>query len=134
LTRTFLDSGVLIAAARGSEPATRRAFEILDDGRRSFVSSPFVRLEVLPKAIFHQRHAEVAFYEAYFEAVVDWVPPDQELLKEASRLAALFGLSAIDALHVAAATVAGADELITSEKAGRPIHRVSSLTVKTIHV
>jgi predicted nucleic acid-binding protein len=134
LTRTFLDAGVLIAAARGNEPSSRRAFEILDDAGRSFVSSPFVRLEVLPKAIFNKRFAEVAFYEAYFDSVEAWVTPDQELLGEASRLAAHFGLSAIDALHVAAASVAGVDELVTSEKPGRPIHRVSSPVVKTIHL
>jgi predicted nucleic acid-binding protein len=134
LTRTFLDAGVLIAAARGNEPSSRRAFEVLDDARRSFVSSPFVCLEVLPKAIFNKRLAEVAFYEAYFGSVEAWVTPDQELLEDASRLAARFGLSAIDALHVAAATMASVDELVASEKPGRPIHRVSSLAVKMIHI
>lgn len=108
--------------------------EILDDDRRSFVSSPFVRLEVLPKALFHQRLPEVAFYQSYFEEVAVWVRPDEDFLDEASRLAARFGLSAVDALHVAAATMAGADELVTSEKPGRPIHRVASLTITTIHL
>jgi predicted nucleic acid-binding protein len=134
LTRTFLDAGVLIAATRGTGSSYRKAMEVLDDDRRSFVSSPFVRLEVLPKALFHKRLAEIAFYESYFEAVKDWIGPDDTLIEEASRLGARFGLSAVDALHVAAATMAGADELVTSEKPGRPIHRVASLSVKTIHL
>jgi predicted nucleic acid-binding protein len=107
--------------------------EVLDDGRRLFVSSPFVRLEVLPKALFHKRLYEAAFYESYFESVKLWVSPDEGFLEEASRLASRFGLSAMDSLHVAAATLAGADELVTSEKAGRPIHRIAGLTVTTIH-
>lgn len=134
MTRTFLDAGVLIAAARGSGPSYLKAMEILDDGERSFVSSLFVRLEILPKALFHQRHAEVAFYESYFEEVDLWVDPDRALLEEAGRVATRFGLAALDALHVTSALVAGADELVTTEGSTRPIHRVAGLSVKTIHL
>jgi len=134
LTRTFLDAGVLIAASRGTGPSYRKAMEILDDGERSFIASPFVRLEVLPKALFHQRHSEAAFYESYFEAVDLWVGPDRALLEEAGRVATRFGLAALDALHVASAMLAGADELVTSERPTRPIHRVSGLSVRSIHL
>jgi hypothetical protein len=50
--RTFLDTGVLIAAARGQDVASIAALNILDDQSREFVSSPFVKLEVLPKAVY----------------------------------------------------------------------------------
>ena len=129
-----MDAGVLIAASRGSGPSYRKAMEILDDGQRSFVSSFFVRREVLPKPLFYKRFAEAAFYQSYFEEVQVWVDPDRTLLEEASHVAGRFGLAALDALHVAAAMKAGADELVTSERLSRPIHRVSGLSVKTIHL
>jgi len=45
-----------------------------------------------------------------------------------------YGLSAIDALHVAAAKRLTADELITTERATTPIHRVGGLVVTTIQL
>jgi hypothetical protein len=53
LKRTFLDSGVLISAARGTDNTALNALQILDDSDRAFVSSIFVKLEVLPKAIYN---------------------------------------------------------------------------------
>ena len=133
MTLTFVDAGVLIAAARGTGSAASKAAEILDDPDRSFASSVFVRLEVLPKAVFHRKAQEAEFYEAFFESVEIWVSPDHLLAEQAMTLAARFGLSALDALHVAAAMAAGADEVVTSEKPSRPIHRVTGLAVKSIH-
>lgn len=52
--RTFLDSGFLITAARGSGEMALQALEILDDPNRAFVSSIFVKLEVLPKAVYNR--------------------------------------------------------------------------------
>jgi predicted nucleic acid-binding protein len=46
---TFIDSGVLIAAFRGRDELSERAMAVLDDPDRSFASSEFVRLEVLPR-------------------------------------------------------------------------------------
>lgn len=64
---TFVDAGVLIAAARGGSIQARRAMDILDDPERQFASSPFLRLEVLPQALFNKRTAEAAFYEVLVE-------------------------------------------------------------------
>jgi hypothetical protein len=133
LIRTFLDAGVLIAAARGNDPLSQRALEIVRNQERVFVSSPFIRLEVLPKAVFHRQQREALFYWSYFEGVAVWVNPDQDLVEEADDVASRFGLAALDALHVAAALAAGADELVTTEKPGRPIHRVADLSIKTLH-
>jgi hypothetical protein len=46
--RTFVGSGVLVGAARGTEEVARRAMAVLDDPERTFASSALVRLEVLP--------------------------------------------------------------------------------------
>ena len=69
---TFVDAAVLIAAARGGSEQAARAMEILDDPEREFTASPFLRLEVLPQAVFNKREAEVAFYDAFFSAVSKW--------------------------------------------------------------
>ncbi len=67
-----MDAGVLIAAARGGTEQARRAMAVLDDPEREFAASSFLRLEVLPQALFHKRTAEVALYEAFFAAVTRW--------------------------------------------------------------
>ncbi len=99
----------------------------------SFASSDFVRLEVLPKASFHRREEERAFYEGFFGAVRHWAPIGEALIEEALEIASRSGLSALDALHVAAALAVGADELITCEKPGSPVHRVSGILIRTIY-
>jgi hypothetical protein len=129
---TFIDAGVLIAASRGNTDVARRALEILDDPGRSFVSSAFVQLEVLPKASFHRRKDEVLFYEDYFHNVDHWVEPGEALVTRAFSLAQEIGLSALDALHGAAALAANAAELVTTEKRSRPIHRLKRLQVTTL--
>lgn len=72
MKRTYIDAGVLIAAVRGSGPIAQRALDILDDPDREFASSIFVKLEVLPKAIYHKSEVEAAFYQAFFDAVLHW--------------------------------------------------------------
>ena len=65
-THTFLDSGVLIAAYKGSPSNEEPASLILDDPDRVFLSSPFVRHEVSPKALFNKQALEYRFYQGYF--------------------------------------------------------------------
>ena len=59
MRRTFVDAGVLIAAARATGALGVRALAVFDAADRLFVSSAFVRLEVLPKAVYFRRAAEV---------------------------------------------------------------------------
>ena len=89
-------------------------------------------LEVLPKASFHRRTDEVLFYEDYFRSVDHWVEPGETLVANALSLARENGLSALDALHGAAALAANATELVTTERRSRPIHRLTRLRVTTI--
>jgi len=131
--RTFLDAGVLIAAARGTDETAFQALQILDDPNRAFVSSIFVKLEVLPKAIYNGFKEEEAFYQSFFENDVElWVSFSDELADVAQQQAGKFGLSAMDALHVAAAISAGVDEFVTTEKPGKPLNRVKGIKVKSI--
>ena len=73
--RTFVDSGVLITAARGSGESAYNALAILDDPEREFVSSFFIRLEVIPKPSYFNRESELSFYNNFFDAVAIWADP-----------------------------------------------------------
>ncbi len=132
-TRTFIDSGVLIAAATGGQNLFERAFTVLDDPDREFITSDFVRLETVPKARFHKNEDEVRFYEEFFQAAAQSVDASKELVSLAQTEAETSGLNATDALHVVAACWAAADELVTSEKPQKLIFRTNSLPVKTIY-
>lgn len=132
MKRTYIDAGVLIAAARGQDSIAVRAFEILDDPNREFASSVFLKLEVLPKAIYHHNSSEVEFYEEFFSAVTSWADDLDALANHAYREACDVGLAALDALHVAAAVSVWVEELVTSEKPDKPIFRVRSLNIVSI--
>jgi len=45
-------------AARGNDEVAARALAVLDDPNRSFVTSDFVRLEVVPKPVYFGRTRE----------------------------------------------------------------------------
>ena len=65
---------MLIAGIRGTPEIADRAMELLNDPERLFVSSDFVQLEVLPKAVYFRQEAEVSFYRTYFASVTEMVP------------------------------------------------------------
>jgi predicted nucleic acid-binding protein len=129
MIRTFMDTGVLISAARGSDDTAQRSLAILQDLDREFASSPFLKLELLPKAIYNKREPEVVFYEAYFAIVTYWATDLEAILAAAYREVAEFGLGAMDALHIAAAVAVGAEEFITNEKPEKSIHRTPSIRI-----
>lgn len=129
---TFVDAGVLIAAARGSVDVSARAMAILDEPGRTFASSEFVRLEVLPKAVFNRKPDEADFYTEYFRSVSHWPGNSDSIIKSAYDVGVKFGLSAMDSLHVAVALTVGADEFITTETRDKPLHRVTGLRVLSI--
>jgi predicted nucleic acid-binding protein len=130
---TFVDSGVLIAAARGADKVARLAMNVLDDPDRTFASSALVRLEVLPKALRHHRDSEVKFYDTFFQSVSAWASISEPLAEEAFLQARNSDLHAMDALHIAAALSVGADEFVTTERSEKPINKLTAITVRTIH-
>jgi predicted nucleic acid-binding protein len=134
VTRTFLDAGVLIAAARGTGIIPVRAHALLDDPERSFITSEYIRMEVLPKALYYRRNQEVLVYEMFFSRAVQIVPSSSSLIRQAYTDACTFGLAALDALHVAAAKFSGAEEFITTERSTKPLFRVPGMVIKTIAI
>ena len=129
---TFIDSGVLVTAARGVGEDSEKALEILADSSCEFASSEFIKMEVIPKAIYNRKTAEAEFYESFFSAVTYWSNDIEKVIQDAYNIACQYGLAAMDALHVAAALSAGAEELITTEKRTKPMHRVTSINVVSI--
>ncbi len=128
MTRTFVDAGVLIAAACGVPGIAERALRLLDDSERRFVTSDFVRLEVVPKPSYYGYQDQVEFYEAFFSAARR-VPVSKKLLEEALLEGRRFGLSACDAIHVAVARRGQCEEFVTTEKRSKPLFRISDLKV-----
>lgn len=131
--RTYLDTGVLIVVARGKEDLVEKGLEIFNDPDREFISSPFVKLEVLPKAVHGKHKDEVEFYEEFFSSARYQIKASEHLVEEALRYANAHGLGGMDALHVAAAIEAKADELVTTEKPTKPIHRVKEVKVVSLY-
>ena len=126
--RTFLDSGVLITAFKGQPLPGGPAVAVLKDPDWIFLSSPYVHLEVCPKALFHKQRAEYAFYQRYFEQAV-MARSLKALLTLAVEEAARSGVGPMDALHLAAAHLLNADEFITTERPRKSIYRTSLVNV-----
>ena len=126
--RTFLDSGVLIAAFNGPSQLRELALQTLEDPVRLFLTSLFVRLEVLPKAIFNKQAAETRFYEGFFARAI--VARNlKAILTLGEKEAANSGVGPMDSLHVAAAHLLGAHEFITTERPNKSIHRSSLVNI-----
>jgi len=134
--RTFLDSGVLIAAFKGAPQLREVALQVLEDPHRVFVTSPFVRLEVLLKAIFNKQANERRFYEHFF-ARAEFASDLMAIFDLGEKEAAKTGVGSMDSLHLAAAHLMNADEFLTTEEANtegakKSIHR--SRLVKVVCV
>jgi hypothetical protein len=132
MVHSFIDSGVLIAAARGNLSRSQLALDILADRDRIFGSSIFIKLEVLPKSVCYQQTLESEFYEAFFQGVTYWMTDLDTLTQSAYQLACAHGLSGLDSLNVAAAILLKADEFITTEKPTKPMYRVPDIQFVTV--
>ncbi|MGH9898144.1 MAG: PIN domain-containing protein [Pyrinomonadaceae bacterium] len=125
---TFVDAMVLIYAARGQDIIRKqRALFVLADPDREFIASEYLRLEVLPQAIRYKWKNEQRFYERFFLGVSRWVDGTQ-LLSPAFDIACRHGVGAMDALHIAAALLAGA-EFVTAERPTKPIYQAYTKVV-----
>ena len=123
---------MLIFAAKGTTDAAALALPFLQDPNREFVTSDYVRLEVLPKATWMRNEAEIELYETFFRLNLRTIPTSAALLELAMDEACKIGLNALDAIHIACAVFGGAEELITSEKTTKPMHRTNLVRVVSI--
>jgi len=105
---------------------------IFNDPKREFVSSTFVQMEVIPKAVYNKNQDELDFYETFFKSVKIWADSLEQIIENAHQHTKVFGLASMDALHVSAALSVNSEELITTEKPSKPLHRVTGLKVTSI--
>jgi predicted nucleic acid-binding protein len=105
------------------------ALAIVNNRSRVFVASPFLYLEVMPKAIYFRRSSEIEFYTTYFDNVRIWINDVEAIVRIARGESERCGLAAMDALHVAAAYLAEAEALFTLERKTGGMHRASLVRV-----
>lgn len=122
----------MIFAAKGTTEAAALALPFLQDATRDFVTSEYVRLEVLPKPTCFGNQVEIEFYNAFFRLNNRTIPTSVALLELAMEEACRSGLNALDAIHIACAVFGGAEEIVTSEKVTKPIHRTRLVRVVSI--
>ncbi len=56
-------------------------------------------------------------------------PTSEQIIQNAHQIACTHGLAAMDAIHVAAALQIQANQLITTEKLTKPMHRVKLIQI-----
>jgi len=130
--RTFLDTGILLAAHRGVPPLRESARAILNDKGRTFIGSAFLYLETMPKAVHHRNASEVEFYRTFFDNVQIWIGDVESIVTIATEDSERSGLAAMDALHVAAAYLGEAEVFLTTESPRKSIHRTKLIPVVSI--
>lgn len=130
---TFLDAGVLLAAARTTSVHRIKALTLLADSRRKFITTDFVKLETTLKCDFHGYQQQLDFYEAFFESADVYLPDVAPIVKNAFQLGKQFGLNAMDALHISAAILAQADEFVTTERPNSPFQNVKGIKILSIY-
>jgi hypothetical protein len=86
----------------------------------------------LPKATFNKQQDETEFYETFLVLSPTGQPTSEQIMQDAYQIACTYGLAAMDAIHVAAALQIKADELITTEKSTKPMHRVREIQIISI--
>lgn len=88
---TYIDANVLIAAFRAQSAISDAAVAVLRDPNRSLLVSDALWLETVPKALFHRRPLEVAFYEGIFSLARRRVRWNETIMEKASELAPRYG-------------------------------------------
>ncbi len=133
-TPVFMDACALLIAFKGEESIANEALKYLDDPTNQFVVSQYLRLELLPKPRYNKIKEEEDFLEYFLNNAGNIeVHSSQSLSLSAFELACEYGISAMDALHVAAAKEGGAEALITGEKKTKPMFRVADLNVISLY-
>jgi len=134
MTLSFMDAGVLIQVVRGNEAISETTLDVIYAADRKLASSFYLMLEVLPKSQFNKRTDEIEFYQSYSTLVSVWATDWEAIHKEAERQARLYGLNAMDALHIAAALSVGADEFVTVEREGKSLFRTPDIRIVSVYL
>lgn len=125
----YLDSSVLISGSVENPLYAEKLLTLLSETDRKFVASDWLRLEVLPKPTHNKQNHSVLFLETYLANCALEIGFSGELVKNAYDLACVYGLSGFDALHIASAIKANANEFITVEKRTKLMYKIQEIEV-----
>ncbi len=128
----YIDANILIAAYRGNAEISELAISVLEDPDHDLVVSDPLWLELMPKLLFFKRNDESEFFEAIFASAVFRIGWSIDMTSLARELAVRYGRAAMDAIHAAAAILAGADEFVTGERQTKPLLRVKEIAVRSL--
>ncbi len=109
------DADVLIYAADPSHPLGARVRRLFDTTEPVGIGSVMLLPEVLSKPVRDEQFTQVRELSQLLGRL-DLRPMDLETSRLATALAALHGLRAADAVHLATAVAAGADRFITNNR------------------
>jgi predicted nucleic acid-binding protein len=123
--KTYIDSGVLIAAFKAVEPCSERAMAIIADESRTFVVSDVLALECIAPARREGPAEQVEFCEEFFSRQENHAL-DADVTKWAVEIMSRHCIGPIDLLHMAVAVQAGASEFITTEKPTKPFFTIGA--------
>ena len=131
--RIFLDSNVLLYAFKGQRPLADECGKILAMPGIIFLSSIFLKLELLPIPRAFKLEKESQFLERFFRETQDVAIDLGDIVKKAEILAAKYGLGPMDALHISAAFLGNAKTFYTVEKPTKPLCRVTEVNVVSLY-
>lgn len=122
--RTYLDTGVLLAAYKGDEAASDRAMAIIADEERSFIASDLLTIECVCPAIRSRHFAQAAFCSEFINSC-DHIELNRDISQSAIQFLSNHAIQIIDAMHICAAVHAGAEEFITTEAVTKPFFQLA---------
>lgn len=131
--RVYIDANIWIEAVQGDGESASNAVALLDSEAIQPIISDYILLETLPKPQFHRRLEQVALFHSLFADAENIAPDPSALMPLAIRLAGLYDLSPMDALHTACALIGEVDEFATLEKPGKPFFRVPELRARSLY-
>ena len=138
--KTFLDANIVITAFGGLPPQRLAAIAVLQDVGRTLPVSDYLRLELVARPAYRSRlansreaalaKAELQFMLEFFAGPVEVIPASPVITRIAIDIACRYGLGAMDALHIATAISAGADEFFTSDNKLRRVREINVMTTQ----
>lgn len=129
--KSFVDANVIILAANNKGEDGRAALEYLAREDREWLTSPFVELEVKPKPVRLGEREEVEFIDAFLGKCRS-ISNLEKIVRLAYQEMTVNNVKVVDALHLAAAHVGGADEFVTFESFNQPMHKTRLVKIRRL--
>jgi len=112
--RAYVDSCVLIVASKGQRDTATSVGALIDSEDCEVVASAYSAMETYPPALHNRKKypEQLRFFDWFFTAVDVYVETTEELAQLAlTECKKVHGLAPMDALHLAAAYMAGASSI-----------------------